>query len=396
MPDVPAKNCAVLHVALNPITGPWSVMRELALAQAASGLYAGVGFGIIHDAAWPSLYLDELHNTQLPAFERTTPKLFGTASFLWQVFRRPGIESWVAAFRQQTGAQRVVVHFHNAWMSGVFLPLHTTTGADTICVATIHGVNAQLDGKPLRRAAHRWMARRLAHAPAHLTSVDTANLALAESMFALPPARFTVIANGVPAASRPGCPFAHGAAEFTLGHVGSITERKGWRLAAEAAVRAASTGRRVRVLIAGIGDESADATAYATQHPAVVTYLGHRNNPRESIMPELDLLAVMSVQEGLPMSIIEAQSAGVPVAATSVGGIPHAVRPGISGHLVERSVDALSHVICDLYDHRETLAALSTTTLALFRKEFAIDHVVRQYHTLYMQPNPLFPMSTAP
>jgi hypothetical protein len=33
---------SVLHVALNPVTGLWSVMRDLAVAQAKSGLYGAV------------------------------------------------------------------------------------------------------------------------------------------------------------------------------------------------------------------------------------------------------------------------------------------------------------------------------------------------------------------
>ena len=39
---------AVLHVALNPVPGPWSVMRDLAVAQAKSDLYGAVGLGMIH------------------------------------------------------------------------------------------------------------------------------------------------------------------------------------------------------------------------------------------------------------------------------------------------------------------------------------------------------------
>jgi hypothetical protein len=36
---------AVLHVMFNPVTGPWSVIKTLAMAQEASGEYAGVGTG---------------------------------------------------------------------------------------------------------------------------------------------------------------------------------------------------------------------------------------------------------------------------------------------------------------------------------------------------------------
>ena len=37
---------AVLHAALHPVTGPWSVMRDLAQAQAATGAFAAVGLAV--------------------------------------------------------------------------------------------------------------------------------------------------------------------------------------------------------------------------------------------------------------------------------------------------------------------------------------------------------------
>jgi hypothetical protein len=40
MSDFP--KIAVLHAALNPVTSPWSVLRDLAVARAKSGLYGMV------------------------------------------------------------------------------------------------------------------------------------------------------------------------------------------------------------------------------------------------------------------------------------------------------------------------------------------------------------------
>ena len=45
---------AVLHVALQPVTGPWSVMRSLARAQREK--YAAVGLGVVSYADWPVEY----------------------------------------------------------------------------------------------------------------------------------------------------------------------------------------------------------------------------------------------------------------------------------------------------------------------------------------------------
>lgn len=171
---------AVLHVALNPLTGPWSVMRDLAMAQAASGRYGAVGIGVIAPKDWPAQYAEELRQTGLPAYRSSTLKTFGTAQFIWQRFQRPPIGDWADDLRSNSGAERVVVHFHNAWMSGVFLPLRKSISGEIRTVATFHGVNAQLDSRRFRHALHRWMAARLPRHDARLTSVDRSNLPLAE------------------------------------------------------------------------------------------------------------------------------------------------------------------------------------------------------------------------
>ncbi|MBI4860740.1 MAG: glycosyltransferase family 4 protein [Candidatus Riflebacteria bacterium] len=53
-----------------------------------------------------------------------------------------------------------------------------------------------------------------------------------------------------------------------------------------------------------------------------------------TVYPDLSCLALCSANEGLPTAIIEAQAAGVPVVATSVGSVPDMVEDGRTGHLI--------------------------------------------------------------
>ena len=249
----PPSAIAVLHVALNPVTGPWSVMRDLALAQARSGRYAAVGLGVIHSRHWPANYDVELQSLGLPFFKAGTLDTFGTAQFLWQRLQKPPIGRWAQELARRSGAGRVIVHFHNAWMSGVYLPLHPRPTVPVRCVATFHGVNAQLDGQPLRHHFHRWMAARLPRYGAGMTSVDKSNLPLAESVLGLNPAEFTVIPNGVADDPESRAPVWTGAGDFTVAHIGSITEPKGWHLAADAVLQLRAEAVKIRLLIAGAG-----------------------------------------------------------------------------------------------------------------------------------------------
>src|SRR5206468_5249267 len=60
---------------------------------------------------------------------------------------------------------------------------------------------------------------------------------------------------------------------------------------------------------------------------------GFRNN-LEQYLPYLDVLALSSFTEGLPVIVLEAMAARVPVVATAVGGVPEVLEDGVSGFLV--------------------------------------------------------------
>jgi glycosyltransferase involved in cell wall biosynthesis len=289
---------------------------------------------------------------------------------------------------KKSGSSSVVVHFHNAWLSGVFLPIQSVHSERVKTVVTFHGVNTTLNRQPVRRWLHRQMAQRLVRYGAKLTSVDTGSLPLGEEIFRLPPELFTVIPNGVKADKTLTAAHWSGQGEFVIGYIGPIAEHKGWRIIADAVLKVRAGGRKVRLLIAGAGPQEAIARCKSMEHPEAIDFMGYITASRKAIMPQMHALSLMSAYEGLPMVLIEAASVGLPVIATAVGGVLEILEDGVTGIVVSRSVDSLARAIESLYDSPETLSRMGEAARVAHRQRFEISKVAELYHAVYTSSQP--------
>ena len=89
-------------------------------------------------------------------------------------------------------------------------------------------------------------------------------------------------------------------------------------------------------------------------------------------------------QEGIPNSMLEAMSTGLPVAATLHGGIPEAVRDGFSGFLVpERDPAALAAALRRFVQSPDTLQQMGRAASQSVRAEFEQSRAVAKLEACY-------------
>jgi glycosyltransferase involved in cell wall biosynthesis len=96
-------------------------------------------------------------------------------------------------------------------------------------------------------------------------------------------------------------------------------------------------------------------TYAASEHIAL---LGERSDVAEQLA-QSDVFVLASRSEGMPLSVLEAMAAGLPVVASSVGGIPELVVSGETGLLVRPGdIDALAAALHTVLADRELRRAM--------------------------------------
>ena len=103
-----------------------------------------------------------------------------------------------------------------------------------------------------------------------------------------------------------------------------------------------------------------------------------------ALVPGLDLLVHPAGREGLGVALLEAASAGVPVVACAVGGVPDVVVDGETGVLVPRDdaaamVRALRALLASP-DERRRLGAAARRHV---ERRFDLGSLVAAHHSLY-------------
>jgi glycosyltransferase involved in cell wall biosynthesis len=112
-------------------------------------------------------------------------------------------------------------------------------------------------------------------------------------------------------------------------------------------------------------------------------FVGYQENVAR-FYDAMDVLLLTSVNEGTPVSVIEALAAGRPVVATRVGGVSDVVRDGVDGFLAEvADVESLAARLAELAGDPELRARMGNAGRAHVVERYAVERLVDDVDRLY-------------
>lgn len=211
----------------------------------------------------------------------------------------------------------------------------------------------------------------------------------------LPANRVEVVYNGVDLKSLAGGDlslrsslrdsFGFSEEDFVAIQVARLHELKDHLTAVETIDTARKNQPNIKLLIVGEGDQRATIQAEVErrnldQH---VVFAGNRSDI-PNLLTAADCFLMTSISEGIPLTIIEAMAANLPVVSTAVGGIPEMIEHGKSGFLADaKDSDSLAQHLVVLAQDDAVRTQIATAGNKQAYAGFSLESMLNGYAAIY-------------
>lgn len=277
----------------------------------------------------------------------------------------------------------IILHAHNLVSVGLFAKLG---GVPLLC--TIHGLSKFPNAKETLRSrlqtlALRIIIRKIVRAGGKVYGVSNHTSHYYNAVSGMP---IETIYNGTPEKELTCAPASE---YFYVAHVGDISRAKGWdcTLAACAILKQRMPKKNIRYISAGRlcdidENEISRLTSISALAPDNIHYLGFVRDT-DALYKNAQVLVLASDSEGLPMTILEAQSIGVPVIVTAVGGCPEAIVHGTNGFIVNKDPNEIAEQLETLISSPDTWLTFSTNAKQIHKENFSARVMIDKYYKSY-------------
>jgi len=288
-----------------------------------------------------------------------------------------------------------IVHTHTA-TAGLLGRLAARLAGVPIILHTFHGHVLHGYYGPLWSKALVWMERFLAHLSDRIVTVSEGQRQELAGYGVAPLEKITVVPLGFELEDLLACESHRGELRRELGLaddnklvgiVARLVPIKNHRLFLQAAQVVAEAMPQARFLVVGDGElrEELEAYAGALGLGGRILFTGWRRDLGR-LYADLDVVALTSINEGTPVSLIEAMAAGVPVVATAVGGVPDVVVDGETGYLVEAGdVKGMAQAIIELLRNPEKAKEMGQRGREAVYPRFDVQTLIANVKGLYTE-----------
>jgi len=289
-----------------------------------------------------------------------------------------------------------ILHTHTAKAGAIARAAALVSGGarPPIVVHTFHGHVLKGYFDPLRTAVFREVERNLARSSDALVAVSPeVRDELVEAGIA-PVEKFAVIRLGIPLEERLADETAEldyrplygiGPDAFVVGWVGRMTGVKDTDAVLE--ILRATRQLGVDAVLVMVGDgpdrERLEQLAHDLGIARSTYFVGYQSDVA-GYYRLFDAFLLPSVNEGTPVSAIEALASGTPVVATRVGGVPDVVRDGLDGFLFEPGdAEGAARTLARLESDTTLRSALGSSGRQRVLERYSVARLVDDVDRLY-------------
>lgn len=161
--------------------------------------------------------------------------------------------------------------------------------------------------------------------------------------------------------------------------VGTLCERKNQiGILKSLALLPVEKQQRFTLTLVGDGEMRQQLEEYAQQLSSKINFIGNTKNV-DNYLIQADCFILFSKNEGLPISIIEAMRAGLPIISTKIAGIPELVEDGKNGYLVEPNTEELANLLLKILKEYPDLKQMGKKSRKLFEQKFTKEKMLHTY-----------------
>jgi glycosyltransferase involved in cell wall biosynthesis len=166
--------------------------------------------------------------------------------------------------------------------------------------------------------------------------------------------------------------------------VGRLTQIKRPDRLIEIARHLKANHQKVELLITGAGEKFAEIQELAVQESLPIVFLGWRNDIGR-IMSASDIAILCSDNEGIPLTLIQASQAGLPIVSTNVGSVSDIVLDGESGLLTETNTQSLIKALDELLSNPLKMDRFGQAGKLRANNLFSLKGMIDAHEKLYSQ-----------